>query len=136
MGRYIYITYCSKQKIENMSDKSMIFLPSQLYTSYRVQKFINFCEKNGHTWAIFSDQYGLVLNTDKIKWYDKAPDCVTVEEYEDLLKLSLKKLNNYNDIIFFYKAETFHPLYKKFVNDLKQHKYVAIIDRLEDFNAE
>lgn len=135
MRKCIYITYCSKQKIENEPDNSTFFLPSKLYTSYRIQMFVRFCENHGYTWAIFSDLYGLVSENEEIKWYDKGPDCVTDEEYDSLLKAAIKKLKNYNDIIFFYKVETFHSLYRKLVNDLSGYKNVELVDELEDFDV-
>ncbi len=132
MNKHIYITYCSKQKIKNWCNKSTLFFPSELYTSHRIQEFIFFCEKRNYNWAIFSDLYGLVSKNDKIKWYDKSPDLVTKEEYDYLLNVTIKKLKDYSNIIFFYNAETFHSLYKQLVNDLKKYKYnIKLVDKLE-----
>lgn len=130
------MTYCSKHKVENTAGGSNLFFPSQLYTSRRVQAFVRFCESHGYTWAIFSDQYGLVSDNEKIEWYNKPPNGVTDEEYESLLRDTIIKLNGYDDVIFFYEYPTFHPLYRKLTNDLKQHKRVVLTDSLENWNVE
>ena len=132
MNNNIYITYCSKQKCICKSDDSKLLAPSELYISSRVQNFIHFCKKQKYTWAIFSDYYGIVFENEKIKWYDKSPERVTEKDYDGLLENSLYKLKNYENVFFYYSIESFHPIYKRLVKDLKGSKNIMLIDRLED----
>lgn len=130
MLKQIFITYCSKRKVE-YEDSTFKYLPSELYISPRVQEFISHCSQHNHTWAIFSDYYGLVFANEKIEWYDKNPDCVTNKEYERLLYITLKKLTAYDEVFFYYNIDTYHTLYVNLVNDLKKFKTVVLLDRLE-----
>lgn len=131
MNDCLFITYCSKKKLDYSNCGAQLLLPSDLYISSRVQTFICFCKKHKYTWAIFSDYYGLVFENDKISWYDKSPNLVTDKEYYELLENTINQLKNHNKIFFYYNSETFHLLYRRLVNDLKKHKYVILLDRLE-----
>jgi len=112
-------------------DDAFMYLPSELYNSPRVQKFIIYCKQYNYTWAIFSDCYGLVFSNEKIRWYDKSPDCVTNREYESLLYMTLKKLTDYDVIFFYYNLDTYHLLYENLINDLKRFKNIVLLDKLE-----
>lgn len=128
MKKEIHITYCCKNKQKSACNSSVPL--SELYISHRVQSFINFCKKQNYSWGIFSDLYGLVLSSEKIKWYNKPPAEVTDEEYKLLLKTTLTKLKQYDKIFFYYTTDSFHPLYLKLVSDLKLYKTVQLCDWL------
>ena len=130
MSKQIYITYCSKRKAQN-TDSTTMYLPPELYISPRIQEFIKFCKLYNLAWAVFSDYYGLVFENEKIKWYDKSPDYVTSEEYQRLLDITLIKLTDYDEVVFYYKLDTYHVLYRNLVNDLKKFKNIVLLDRLE-----
>ena len=108
-----------------------MYLPSELYISPRIQEFIKFCKLYNLAWAVFSDYYGLVFENEKIKWYDKSPDYVTSEEYQRLLDITLIKLTDYDEVVFYYKLDTYHIIYRNLVNDLKKFKNIVLLDRLE-----
>ena len=96
----IYITYCSKKKVDYSIAHNKLLKPENLYISDRVQKFVSFCKSNKYNWGIFSDYYGLVFGCEEIGWYDKHPDTVTDAEYHHLLHLTLKKNRNIRYDIF------------------------------------
>lgn len=135
MLKQVYITYCSKMK-SKYENSTILFFPSELYISPRVQEFINYCTQHNYTWAIFSDYYGLVFANEKVNWYDKSPDCVTNQEYKHLLFITLKKLTGYDKVFFYYKPDSYHSLYSNLVNDLKKTKNIILLDRLEVSNEQ
>lgn len=128
VSKKLYFTYCSKSKKIYNIDKMV--LPKELYISDRIQRFIEYCEEKNYEWAIFSDDYGLVLKDDKIKWYDKSPNSVSDDEYKKLLKDTLSKMDGYDDVIFYYDENTFHPLYQKLIDDLQKTKKIKLINML------
>lgn len=129
MKQAVYVTYCCKEKTYISEDFEA--LPSDLYISPRIQKFIDFCDKHNYCWAIFSDMYGLIFSHEKLKWYDKSPDNVTLAEYTNLLNLTLQKLKDFETVYFYYRQESFHSLYKRLVEDVKTHKEVIMLTSLE-----
>ena len=116
MKRNIFITYCCKDK-KRISVNYKV-TPAELYSSSRVQKFINFCNSNNYCWAIFSDKYGLVFGNEKISWYNKSPDMVTSVEYNRLLNEVIIKLQDYEIIYFYYSDNSFQSLYKHLAEHL------------------
>lgn len=136
MKNRIYMTYCSKHKVDNISEHPHLFTPAELYTSNRIQTFVQFCKRHGYPWVIFSDKYGLVADADRIEWYSKSPDCVADDEYALLLQDTIRKLRHYDEVIFFYHCGTFHPLYRRLTTDLQQCKHVIFVDRLEEQREE
>ena len=79
--------------------------------------------------ALKGDQLG---ENETIEWYDKSPDLVTDKDYECLMLSSLQKLQQYNQVVFYYKNETFHQIYKRFVVDLQKSKTVVLINKLKN----
>lgn len=133
MKQRIYITYCCKSK-KRISKNSKV-APDELYTSSRIKSFIDFCNKHKFSWAIFSDEYGLVFKNDTIGWYDKAPDEVTEIEYNNLLSSTICRLQNYETVFFYYCEESFHPLYRRLFKDIKEHINIFLFDNLEEMYA-
>lgn len=132
MNKKIYITYCCKNKAHISKEREV--LPAELYLSSRIKNFINFCDTNNYFWAIFSDLYGLVYKNEKIKWYNKPPDSVSKLEYAYLLNLTIQKLENYDEVVFYYEEKSFHSLYKQMLYDIKPYIHVSIVDSLEEYN--
>jgi len=113
----IYITHCSAKKNETLRETDKKVTPDQLYTSKRIQRFINRCKEKGVEWAIFSDKYGVVFPSDKIEWYEKHPNKVKEEEFQFLLKNFIEKLKDYDEIWFYYHPARFHSLYKRLIEE-------------------
>jgi hypothetical protein len=67
-------------------------------------------------WAIFSDKYGIWFKDMRNGWYEKNPDSVTDEEFKKLLDDFNKKLEDFEEIWFYYNPGRFHPLYRKLLN--------------------
>lgn len=133
MKRIIFITYCCKTKARLPEDYKVS--PAKLYMSSRIHTFIDYCDTRDYCWAIFSDKYGLVFKTDKIGWYDKAPDRVTPLEYNDLLLSTIHRLHSFDAVFFYYCDESFHPLYKHLVDDLKGYKEVKLFSSWGELDA-
>ena len=133
MKRIIFITYCCKTKTRPLEGCKVT--PAQLYTSSRIHTFIDYCDARNYCWAIFSDKYGLVFKTDKIGWYDKAPDEVTPLEYNDLLLSTIHRLHSFDTVLFYYSDESFHPLYQHLIDDLKGYKTVKLFCSLGEIDA-
>lgn len=129
MSKFLLITYCCKEKA--IIAPNLKVVPSKLYISRRIRKFISFCDESYYSWAIFSDLYGLVFKNDQISWYDKSPNAVSNNEYQILLRLTLEKIKDYDYIFFYYDEKTFHPLYRCLVNDIKENKKLFLINSLE-----
>ncbi|NLB00113.1 MAG: peroxide stress protein YaaA [Methanomicrobiales archaeon] len=116
----IFLTCCSGQKDDKFKENSKAVTPDKLYTSERIQKFINACRKAGAFWAIFSDEYGVWFPGERRKWYDKPPDEVTPAEFEQLVSGAEKSLEKYE--VFFYGemgGPKFHQVYRALIERLK-----------------
>ena len=77
------------------------------------------CKKRGVRWAIFSDKYGVWFPEEKHEWYDKDPDTVSGQEFNNLVKNFEEKLANFDEIWFYYNPGRFHPLYKRLLKEVK-----------------
>lgn len=133
MEQIIYITYCCKSKAKIQENYRIS--PAELYTSFRIHTFINFCNFHNYSWAIFSDKYGLVFKEDKIGWYDKPPDNVTSLEYNNLLSSTMNRLQIYDTVFFYYCDESFHPLYRRLARDIGMYKKIKLLTDLEEIDA-
>jgi hypothetical protein len=70
-------------------------------------------------WAIFSDLYGVWFTNVEHEWYEKSPDTVTDQEFKNLLNNFDDKLEQYDEIWFYYNPGRFHPLYKRLLQETK-----------------
>ncbi|THF74356.1 DUF6884 domain-containing protein [Cohnella fermenti] len=126
----IYITHCSAQK--NDLVKGSAVPPDVLYTSSKIQGFINNCKKLNVEWAIFSDLYGVIFSYEQIEWYDKHPNKVTETEYQQLLSEFDEKLRNYSEIWFYHHPKYFHKIYKRILDETtlknKLHTFTHIYE--------
>jgi hypothetical protein len=64
-------------------------------------------------WAILSDHYGVFLPSEKHAYYEKAPATVTTEEEAEIIRQFEQKLSSFKEILFYIRAETFHPFYER-----------------------
>jgi hypothetical protein len=86
------------------------------------------CIDNKVDWAIFSDKYGIWSKNDRRRWYEKPPDSVTNNEFNKLVIDFETKLENYDEIWFYYNPGRFHKVYRKLLNsiDLKVKKFTHL----------
>ena len=70
-------------------------------------------------WAIFSDLYGVWFPNVEHEWYEKDPDTVTEEEFQNLLDDFDDKLQEYDEVWFYYNPGRFHSLYKRLLQEMR-----------------
>ena len=115
----VYLTHCSAKKDPTLKVKNRKVTPDRLYTSSKVQGFINSCKEANAKWAIFSDKYGIWFPDELHEWYDKDPDTVTEDEFRKLLRDFEAKLTGFDEIYFYYNPGRFHPLYERLLSQAK-----------------
>lgn len=116
----IYLTYCSDTKNDSLKHTGVEVTPDKLYTSGRIQSFINRCIEKGVNWAIFSDKYGVWFSNIKHKWYEKDPSTIVrkgkvidPEKFRELVNDFNQKLQDYDEIHFYIpNPRRLHSLYK------------------------
>ncbi len=113
----IWITNCSWRKDTSLKHTNIKVTPDILYTSPRIQRFIQRCRWKNFAWAIFSDYYGVWFADKKHEWYEKHPKTVTEDEYQMLLKNFDDVLMPYEIIYFYYHPARFHGLYKRLLQE-------------------
>ena len=128
----IYITHCSAKKDNSIKDTRKKVTPDKLYTSTRVQRFIKRCKKKKVRWAIFSDKYGVWFPYERHEWYDKHPDTVSEEEFKRLVQDFEEKLNDYDEIYFYYNPSRFHPIYKRLLKEVKVKGKITLFSHLDE----
>jgi len=115
----IYLTHCCASKNEQLKGTDIRVTPDKLYTSSRTQKFMNTCKETKVNWAILSDKYGIWFPNIKHMWYEKHPKTVTESELEALVKDFEQKLEQYDEIYFYYHPGRFHKLYKRLLESVR-----------------
>ncbi|MCX5814154.1 MAG: hypothetical protein NT178_16665 [Proteobacteria bacterium] len=128
----IFITYCTGTKDDTLKDAGISVTPDVLYTSNRIRGFIRRCKKMGFKYAIFSDRYGVWFPHIKHPWYEKHPDIVTEEEYQELLNNFNQKLKKYDKIYFHYNPVRFHNLYKRLLDETELKKRITLFSHVSD----
>jgi hypothetical protein len=116
----LHLTYCSAKKRDELKNSREKVAPDALYTSARIQKFVAKCREEGVPWAIFSDKFGVWLADERHEWYEKPPDSVTEAEFSALISDAARKLSPFSEVIFHVDEQTFHPLYRKLVEKLRE----------------
>lgn len=109
----IYLTHCSAEKNDALQVSGAKVTPERLYTATAIQAFMGRCKEKGVDWAILSDLYGVWFPDVEHKWYEKHPDTVTDQEFDENLQGFDQKLKTYDEIWFYVRTETFHPFYQK-----------------------
>ncbi len=131
----LYITHCTKIKDDSLKEKDIEVSPDKLYTGKKIQRFMKKCKDCNVKWAIFSDLYGVWFFDVKHKWYEKHPNEVTPQEFDNLVKESEEKLKGFDKIYFYanYKSHYFHHLYKEAIEELKNKGLnILLISHLTD----
>ena len=111
----IWVTHCSKDKAQSCEISGEAVTPDVLYTSPGLQAFIRYCQAHGYSWAIFSDNYGVVFPDEKIRWYNKPPSTVTAEEFDILVESFTTRLGGYDEICFHHRPGETHPIFERVV---------------------
>ena len=128
----IYLTHCSSAKDSSLKGSGKSVTPGILYTSQHIQRFMNRCKERNVEWAIFSDLYDVWSPSVKHEWYEKNPDKVSEEEFQHLLKNFNEKLQNYDEIYFYYNPGRFHRLYKSLIEKSTLNSRIQLISHLSD----
>lgn len=115
----IYLTHCSAKKDNSIKGTGRKVTPDKLYTATPTQRFMRKCSERKVNWAIFSDLYGLWFPDVEHEWYEKNPDTVNDQEFKHLLNNFDDKLQQYDEIWFYYNPGRFHPLYKRLLQETK-----------------
>jgi len=115
----IYITHCSAKKDDSLKHTGKKVTPDKLYTAIPTQRFMSKCKEKKVDWAIFSDLYGVWFPNIEHEWYEKNPDRVTKQEFRNLENDFDQKLQNYDEIWFYYNPGRFHPLYKELLQETR-----------------
>lgn len=115
----IYITHCSAKKDDSLKNTGKKVTPDKLYIATPTQRFMSKCKEKKVNWAIFSDLYGIWFPDIEHEWYEKDPDTVTEQEFRKLVNDFDQKLQNYDEIWFYYNPGRFHPLYKRLLQDTR-----------------
>jgi hypothetical protein len=113
----IYITHCSAKKDDSLKHTGKKVTQDKLYTATPTQHFMNKCKDEQVKWAIFSDLYGVWFPNVYHEWYEKDPDTVTEQEFENLVNDFDQKLREYDEIWFYYNPGRFHPLYERLLQE-------------------
>ena len=115
----IYITHCSAKKDDSLKHTCKKVTPDKLYTATPTQRFMSKCKEKKVNWAIFSDLYGVWFPTIEHEWYEKNPDTVTNQGFRNLVNDFDQKLQNYEEIWFYYNPGRFHPLYERLLQETR-----------------
>lgn len=127
MARAIYITHCSKDKILSESRGRMAV--DELHIGQKFfQPFISRCLDQLVEWAVLCDGHGVVLPSDRIAWYDRAPDELTMEDRQNYaLQLALR-LPSDADVVFYGNLES--PYFSPVHHDILQKARTMMGSRL------
>lgn len=109
----IYLTHCSKDKSPQAKASGDKLPPDQLYTDNGLQEFIIACKSTGANWAILSDQFGVFSPDETHEYYEKPPASVSPGEETIIIEQFNLRLETYDEIWFYVRPETFHPLYER-----------------------
>jgi hypothetical protein len=115
----IYLTHCSAKKDDSLHNSTKIVTPDKLYMATPTQRFMSLCKEQRVKWAIFSDKYGVWFPEEKHEWYEKDPDTVTPQEYNNLIEDFEQKLGGFKEIWFYHNPGRFHPLYERLLREVK-----------------
>lgn len=128
----IYVTHCSAKKDNSLKNSHNKVTPDKLYTGKPTQRFMNECKKKRVRWAIFSDLYGVWFPQEEHEWYEKDPNTVTEEEFNNLKRNFEKRLSNYNEIYFYHNPGRFHSLYKRLIKEVKIKDKIVLFSHKEE----
>ena len=127
----IYLTHCSAKKNTSFG-KIKLLTPDKLYSATPTLRFMNKCKERDLEWAIFSDKYGVWFRNLKHNWYEKDPNSVTEEEFNNLVADFDRKLKDFDEIWFYYNPGRFHKLYRKLLNKTSLKDRIRLFTHLND----
>lgn len=130
--RKIYLTHCSAKKNPVFKDTKAKVTSDKLYTATPIQRFINECKNKGVNWAIFSDKYGIWFSNDLHEWYDKNPNRVTEDEFNQLVRKFDRSLSQFDEIYFYYNPGRFHKLYKRLLKSSELRAKIKLVTHLNE----
>ena len=130
--RKIYLTHCSAKKNPVFKDTKAKVTSDKLYTATPIQRFINECKNKGVNWAIFSDKYGIWFSNDLHEWYDKNPNRVTEDEFNQLVRKFDRSLSQFDGIYFYYNPGRFHKLYKRLLKSSELRAKIKLVTHLNE----
>ncbi len=131
-NRKIFITHCCAKKDNSLKNTNLQVTADKLYTATPTQRFMKKCKEKGVNWAIFSDLHGVWLPNEKHEWYEKSPNNVTKQEFERLISDFDNKLQNFDEIWFYYNPGRFHPLYKKLMETSSLKDRIKVFTHKEE----
>ena len=131
----IYITYCAAKKDDSLKGTGRQVTPDLLYTAAPTQWFMRRCKERGVRWAIFSDRYGVWFSNEPREWYGDDvgdPSRVTEPRFRELVKNLDERLQDFDEIYFYYNPGRFHPLYKRLLRETALKDRIVRITHLWD----
>jgi hypothetical protein len=126
MAGQVYITHCSGKKDDSLKSTGRKVTPDKLYTSERIKGFMGTCKRQGVSWAIFSDKYGIWFPWESRGWYEKPPSKVTPAEFKLLLANFDRRLSSFQEIMFYRHPARFGRLYKRLIAKSKLRKNIRL----------
>jgi hypothetical protein len=114
----VFFTFCSASKNDTLRGTTAGVSPEELYTSRRVQSFIDRCKSSGVRWAIFSDQYGVWFPEIRHPWYERSPDDA-IADFPRLLSDFDEKMKDFAAIHFCpgVGGPRLHRMYRRLVSE-------------------
>lgn len=96
---------------------------------------MNKCKDKRIKWAIFSDKYGVWFSHIQHEWYEKNPNKVTEEEFNNLVSEFNESLRQFDKIYFYYNPGRFHRLYKRLLETSELKSKIKLITHLNEINV-
>lgn len=127
----IYLTHCCAKKNSSFG-KNKFLTPDMLYKATPTLRFINKCKERDLNRAIFSDKYGVWFQNIKHNWYEKNPNSVSHEEFNNLVVDFDKKLKDFDEIWFYYNPGRFHKLYRQLLSKTCLKDRIRLFSHLND----
>ena len=131
-GERIYLTHCCAKKNGRLRRSGHAVPPDELYTATPTRRFMSRCRQAEVRWAIFSDRYGVCFPQVRRRWYEKAPDSVTPQEFARLLRDFDRKLRGFPEIWFYHNPGRFHPVYMALLLQTKLRRRVRLFTHLSE----
>ena len=126
----IYLTHCCAEKSSIVKESGEGVTPDHLYTDPGVVEFMETCKRANVTWGILSDRYAVWLPDEKHEWYEKHPDTVTQEEFDEIVNDFDTKLESFDEIVFYVRKASFHPFYGKVLDATTHSSKVRTFDQV------
>jgi hypothetical protein len=131
----IYITHCSAKKNKDFKGTNHKVTPDLLYTATPIQRFMNKCKNKKINWAIFSDKYGVWFSHIPHEWYEKNPNKVTEQEFNELIRNFDTSLRQFDEVYFYCNPGRFHKLYKRLLESSELNSKIKLITHLHDIDG-